>query len=113
MKMYCAGKWVDRPEKLEVNNPYDGSVVDTVPKATAADVEAAITTLVRGAELMRKMSAFDRCHLLRRTAQIMKRREEELGRTISAEEGKILAEARMEASRSGRQSKSRRRKPAA
>ena len=42
MKMFCAGKWVDTAEKLNVNNPYDGSVVDTVPRATAADVDAAL-----------------------------------------------------------------------
>src|SRR5580704_3674554 len=99
MKMFCAGKWVDRTDTLNVNNPFNGLVVDTVPRATAADVDAAIATLVHGAELMRKMSAFDRGHLLRRAAEIMKRREDELARTISAEEGKILAEARLEASR--------------
>jgi acyl-CoA reductase-like NAD-dependent aldehyde dehydrogenase len=99
MKMFCGGKWVDRSDKLDVNNPYDGSVVDTVPRATPADVEAAITTVERGAKLMRKMSAYDRGHLLRRAAEIMQRREDELARTISAEEGKILAEARLEASR--------------
>lgn len=99
MKMFCAAKWVDRAEKLDVNNPYDGSVVDTVPRATPTDIDAAIGTLVRGAEAMRAMSAYDRSNLLRRAAEIMKRREEELARTISAEEGKILAEARLEASR--------------
>jgi glyceraldehyde-3-phosphate dehydrogenase (NADP+) len=100
MKMFCAGKWVDRADTMDVNNPYDGSVVDTVPRATPADVDAAVATLVRGAEAMRKMSAYDRGQMLRRTAEIMKRREDDLARTISAEEGKILAEARLEASRS-------------
>ncbi len=99
MKMFCAGKWVDTAEKLNVNNPYDGTVVDTVPRATAADVDAALATLVRGAEKMRKMSAYDRGNMLRRAAEIMKCREEELARTICSEEGKILAEARLEASR--------------
>ena len=99
MKMFCAGKWVDRTDTLNVNNPFNGSVVDTVPRATPADVDSAVATLVRGAEAMRKMSAYDRGIMLRRAAEIMKRREEELARTISAEEGKILAEARLEASR--------------
>jgi acyl-CoA reductase-like NAD-dependent aldehyde dehydrogenase len=99
MKMFSAGKWVETAEKLDVNNPYDGSLVDTVPRATAADVDAALATLVRGAEKMRTMSAYDRSHLLRRAAESMKRREEELAKTICAEEGKILAEARLEASR--------------
>jgi glyceraldehyde-3-phosphate dehydrogenase (NADP+) len=100
MKMFCAGKWVDRADTMDVNNPYDGSVVDTVPRATPADVDAAVATLVRGAEVMRTMSAYDRGQMLRRAAEIMKRREEELARTISAEEGKVLAEARLEAARS-------------
>jgi acyl-CoA reductase-like NAD-dependent aldehyde dehydrogenase len=100
MKMFCAGEWVDRPEKIDVTNPYDGSVVDTVPKATAADVDRAVATLVHGAQKMRAMSAYDRSLLLRRAAEIMKRREDELARTISREEGKILAEGRLEASRS-------------
>jgi acyl-CoA reductase-like NAD-dependent aldehyde dehydrogenase len=99
MKMFCAGKWAETAEKMDVTNPYDGSVVDTVPKATPADVDAALATLVRGAEKMRKMSAYDRGNLLRRAAEIMKRREEELARTISLEEGKVLAESRLEASR--------------
>src|ERR1700749_1855109 len=99
MKMFSAGKWTETAAKIDVNNPYDGSVIDTVPRATPADVDAALGVLVRGAEKMRKMSGYDRGNLLRRAAEIMKRREEELARTISAEEGKILAEARREASR--------------
>jgi glyceraldehyde-3-phosphate dehydrogenase (NADP+) len=100
MKMFCAGEWVERPEKIDVTNPYDGSVIDTVPKATPADVDRALATLVRGAQKMRAMPAYDRSLLLRRAAEIMKRREDELARTISREEGKILAEGRLEASRS-------------
>ena len=42
MKMFVAGKWVDKSEKIEVRNPFDGSVVDTVPKADAGDVDKAL-----------------------------------------------------------------------
>ena len=35
MKMFVAGKWVDKPEQIEVRNPFDGTVIDTVPKADA------------------------------------------------------------------------------
>jgi glyceraldehyde-3-phosphate dehydrogenase (NADP+) len=100
MKMFCAAEWVDRPEKIDVTNPYDGSVIDTVPKATPADVDRALSTLVEGAKKMRAMPAYDRSLLLRRAAEIMKRREDELARIISREEGKILAEGRLEANRS-------------
>jgi len=99
MRMFVAGEWVDKPEKINVTNPFDGSLVDTVPKGTAADVDRALATLVEGAKLMRRMSAYDRGAILRKAAEIMRRREPELGKTISSEEGKILAEGVFEASR--------------
>lgn len=99
MKFFVAGTWQDRPEKIDVINPYDGKTFDTVPKGTAADVDKALATLVEGAAKMRAMTAWDRCQILRKAAAIMQRREAELAATISREEGKILAEGRIEASR--------------
>jgi len=37
MKMYVAGQWITKPQQIEVRNPYDNSVVDTVPRADLAD----------------------------------------------------------------------------
>jgi len=100
MKMFINGQWVDRDQKIEVLNPFDGSLVDTVPKATAEDVEAAIAGAVRGAEIMRNLPAYDRFKILRRAADLMVERQADLGRTISLEEGKVLGEGVFEASRS-------------
>jgi acyl-CoA reductase-like NAD-dependent aldehyde dehydrogenase len=99
MRMFLHGEWVDRPEKLEVLNPYDNSVVDTVPRASIDDVQAAIAAAVQGAAVMAALPGYERYQILRRTAEIMRRRHEELSRTISLEEGKILAESRLETSR--------------
>jgi len=100
MKMFFNGEWVERDQRIEVLNPFDGSLVETVPKATAEDVEAAIAGAVRGAEIMRNMPAYDRFTILRRAADLMVERQADLGRTISLEEGKILGEGLFEASRS-------------
>lgn len=99
MKMFLGGKWQDKQNKIEVTNPFDGSLVDTVPRGAAQDVDQALAGLVQGAAAMRKMPAYDRAQILRKAAQIMLRREAELAETISREEGKILAESRLEASR--------------
>ncbi|MEX0704445.1 MAG: aldehyde dehydrogenase family protein [Planctomycetales bacterium] len=99
MKSFFAAQWQDKPKRIDVANPFDGSVIDTVPLGSADDVDRALKTLVRGAEIMRKMPAFDRARILRRASEIMTARREELGRTISAEEGKILAEGLFEADR--------------
>src|SRR5262245_58379558 len=100
MKMYLAGQWVDRPGRLEVRHPYDGAVVDTVPAAAPDDAAAAVASAVRGAQAMAGLRGFERYRILYRAAAILESRVEELARTITLEEGKVLAEARVEASRS-------------
>ena len=99
MLMYYQGRWIQKSATIAVRNPFDGSVIDTVPKADAADVEAALNGAVEGAKLMRRTSGYDRSQVLRKAAQLMRERTPELGYTLSAEEGKTLAEGRFEVSR--------------
>ncbi|MBI2360976.1 MAG: aldehyde dehydrogenase family protein [Deltaproteobacteria bacterium] len=99
MKNFLAGEWVDKSKKIEVRNPYDNSVIDAVPKAEAADVERALAFAQRGAKVMAKLSGYERWKILRKAADSMAARNEELGRLISKEEGKIIAEGRGEANR--------------
>jgi acyl-CoA reductase-like NAD-dependent aldehyde dehydrogenase len=99
MKMFLAGSWTDKPKQIEVRNPYDDSVINTVPKGEAADVDRALDFAARGAKTMAKLSGYERWKILRRAADLMAARNEELGRTISSEEGKIIAEGRGEANR--------------
>ncbi len=99
MRMYVAGQWIDKPQTIPVENPYDKSVIDTVPRADRGDVERALESAARGAKVMAKLSGLDRYKILRKAADLMTARQEDLGRTISLEEGKILAEGRLEANR--------------
>jgi acyl-CoA reductase-like NAD-dependent aldehyde dehydrogenase len=99
MKMYVGGRWIDKPQKIEVLNPYDNSVVDTVPKADREDVERALASAERGAKAMEKLSGYERWRILKKAAELMAARTEEMGRLISTEEGKVIAEGRFEASR--------------
>jgi acyl-CoA reductase-like NAD-dependent aldehyde dehydrogenase len=48
MEMLLAGDWVDRSEKIEVQDPFDGTTIDTVPSAGAGDVESALAASVEG-----------------------------------------------------------------
>ncbi|HEV8344076.1 MAG TPA: aldehyde dehydrogenase family protein [Candidatus Binatia bacterium] len=97
--MFLAGKWVDKQQKIEVRNPYDNSVIDTVPKADKNDVERALSFAEQGAKVIAKLSGYERWRILRKAADLIAARNEELGRLISTEEGKILAEGRFEANR--------------
>lgn len=99
MKMYISGKWVEKAETMLVLNPFDQSVIDTVPKASASDVDLAITSAVRGAEAMRKLTSFERYAILRKVADLLAERSEDLARTITMEEGKVITEGRTEVQR--------------
>jgi glyceraldehyde-3-phosphate dehydrogenase (NADP+) len=99
MKMYIGGQWVSRPEEIPARNPFDQSMVDTVPRGTAVDVERAITSAARGASVMGKMPGYERYIILRRTADLMAERAEDLSQTITNEEGKVIAEGRGEVQR--------------
>ena len=99
MKSFIAGEWIDKPKKIEVTNPFDRSVIDSVPRADAGDLEKALGFAERGAKVMAKLSSYERWKILRKAADMIAARNEELGRLISKEEGKIIAEGRGEASR--------------
>ena len=99
MKMYVGTEWSDRPRTVPVINPFDGSTIDTVPRGNAEDVNIAISTAVQGAEEMARIPGYERYHILRRAAQLMEERTEDLGRTITLEEGKTITEGRGEVGR--------------
>ena len=99
MKMFVAGQWVDKAARIEVRNPYDGTLIDTVPRADADDVERALAGAVEGAKIMRNLTGYDRSKILNKAADLMGQHAERLGRLISTEEGKILAEGLFEVSR--------------
>lgn len=99
MKFFLNGSWQDRDEVIEVTNPFDGGVIDTVPKANATDVETALAAAVQGAEVMEALTGYERFEILRRTTDLMRERQEDLAQTLSSEEGKTIGEARLEVDR--------------
>ncbi len=99
MQMYVAGEWRPAAREEEVTNPYDGEVVDTVPVADADDARSAIAAAVEGAAAMRRLTAWERNDALRRAADLLDGRVDDLARTIALEVGKPLAEAQSEAGR--------------
>ncbi|HEV8440849.1 MAG TPA: aldehyde dehydrogenase family protein [Methylomirabilota bacterium] len=99
MKIYVSGQWIDKPQTINVLNPYDNSIIDTVPRADRGDVERALGSAVRGAQAMAKLPGYERWKILKKAAEMIQARNEELGRLISSEEGKVIAEGRLEANR--------------
>jgi glyceraldehyde-3-phosphate dehydrogenase (NADP+) len=99
MKMIIGGQFVDKAETIDVLNPLDGSVVDTVPKGTDEDVKQAIAIAQKGYEINRNLPAHKRMEILYKAAQLMEERYEELAVTIASEGSKTITEARKEVGR--------------
>jgi len=99
MEMLIAGKWIDKDEKIEVRNPYDNSLVDTVPSGDSDDIDRAISAAVEGYRVNRDMPVHERIRILRRAADIIEENSEEFARTIATEGSKTIKEARKEVMR--------------
>lgn len=99
MKMLIGGKWVDKTNKIDVLNPFDNSIVDTVPYGTADDIDKAIEIAQKGYEINRDLPTHKRISILKKTAEIMQSRYEELAVTIASEGSKTIKEARKEVGR--------------
>ena len=101
MKMLLDGQWVDRKEKIDVIDPFDNSLIDTVPRASKQDVETVLGAAVRGFEITKRMTVYQRAQILYKTAQIINDRREEFAKIIAREGSKTIREARKEATRCG------------
>jgi len=99
MKMLIGGKWIDKTKKIDVLNPFDNSLVDTVPYGTIDDINKAIEVAQKGYEINRNLPTHKRISILKKTADIMESRYEELAKTIASEGSKTINEARKEVGR--------------
>ncbi len=99
MKMLLDGRWVERDHKIEVRDPFDDSVVDTVPAGSREDADLALGAAVRGFEVTRRMTVCDRAQVLYRAANVISGRLEEFATVIAREGSKTIREARKEAGR--------------
>jgi len=65
MQLFLNGEWTGLSGTVEVANPYDESVIDTVPSASSANIASAIDNLPEGAVAMCNMSAHQRVDISR------------------------------------------------
>lgn len=99
MKMLIGERWMDKDEKIDVRNPFNNELVDTVPSADKEDVEAALRAAEEGFKTNRDLPVHRRISILYKAADIIRNRQEEFARTIATEGSKTIREARKEVSR--------------
>jgi succinate-semialdehyde dehydrogenase/glutarate-semialdehyde dehydrogenase len=79
-----------------VVNPATGETLGQLPLADAADLDRALLTAQRGFRMWREATPRQRAAVLAGAARLMNDRQEEIARNATLEEGKTLAEARLE-----------------
>jgi succinate-semialdehyde dehydrogenase/glutarate-semialdehyde dehydrogenase len=97
-RLLIGGEWVEASGsgRFDVTNPANGEVVGSTPDATADDVRAAIDAAADALPGWRNTTALVRARLLRKSAEVMRERADEIGRLMTLEQGKPLPEAKGE-----------------
>jgi succinate-semialdehyde dehydrogenase / glutarate-semialdehyde dehydrogenase len=96
--MLIGGEWRQAAAgaEIEVVNPATEDVVGAVPAGDVADVELAVETAKRAFPGWAATDVEQRAHILAKAATLIEERASELAATLTAEQGKPLAEARGE-----------------
>lgn len=95
LALYIDGEFIagDRHKTQDVVNPATGEVVGTLPLATQTDLDHALTSSQRAFETWKLSSPMDRSAILRKVGELSRERAEAIGRNITLDQGKPLAEA--------------------
>ncbi|MGE0154308.1 MAG: phosphonoacetaldehyde dehydrogenase [Reyranellaceae bacterium] len=94
--MRIAGRKVDAEDAIEVFNPWDNSVVGTVPKGTKAHAAQAFEI---AAKYKPKLTRYERQKILMATGEKLAARRDEIARLITAETGLSLKDSVYEVGR--------------
>ncbi|WP_209599219.1 NAD-dependent succinate-semialdehyde dehydrogenase [Ruegeria sp. HKCCSP351] len=93
-KAYIGGQWVDGDNgTFDVTNPARGDVVAKVADVSRAQVAGAIAQAEAAQKEWAKLTGKERAATLRRWFDLMMENAEDLGKILTAEQGKPLAEA--------------------
>lgn len=95
---YIDGTWqnADSGQAIKVNNPATNEILGTVPKMGAAETRRAIEAADKALPAWRALTAKERSNKLRRWFELMIENQDDLGRLMTLEQGKPLAEAKGE-----------------
>jgi len=106
MDAYFFGSFINGEERkdgrkeMEVFNPFNNEVIGKIFCATSEDIKDAVNTAQQVfLDTMKKMPAYERSKILRKTADLLEGKAEEFANLLSLEAGKPIRESRGEVTR--------------
>ena len=95
LNLYIDGQFMHGGGRREqdVVNPATNQVIARLPHATREDLDKALSSAQRAFESWRKTSPMERSKILRKVAELARERAADIGRAMTMDQGKPLAEA--------------------
>ncbi len=95
LRLYIDGEFIAAQGRREqdVFDPATGEVIGKLPHATREDLDRALAAAQRAFPAWRDTSPLERSRILRKAADLLRERAPEIGRNITLDQGKPLAEA--------------------
>lgn len=100
MRMLINGALIDRNEKIDVKNPADNSIIDTVPHGNIEDAKSAISAAYQAKKAMEDTSSRKISKILYDIHQDLSARLNEFAELITLETGKPIKDSKSEMNRS-------------
>ena len=97
---FIDGKWQqsEGKETYDVINPATEEVIGKASKASSKDVDKALKSAEKGFAVWKKFSPWDRATIIRKIADLMRKKNNELAKWMTLETGKPMAESLAEVS---------------
>lgn len=98
LDLYIDGKFTkgDSGVSSDVVNPSKDSVLGKLPHAKKAELDAALAAADKGFKTWKRVSAFERAKILRKAADLLRTRADDIAKVLTQEQGKVLIEAKIE-----------------
>ncbi len=99
LHLHIDGEWLGAGTRRthRVINPANGATLGELPLVDTADLDRALAAAERGYRLWKRATAEERGRVLKGAAQLIRQRAEHIAQAATLEEGKTLAETRIEA----------------
>jgi succinate-semialdehyde dehydrogenase/glutarate-semialdehyde dehydrogenase len=98
LEHYIDGTWLQPSSGTgqDVINPAKDTLLARLGHVSRADLDKALAAADKGFRTWRRVSAFERGKILRKAADLLRARADDIAKTLTLEQGKILLEAKLE-----------------
>ena len=98
LKLYIDGQWLNGEGRKgeDVVNPATGKVLGHLPHASKSDLDMALGAAQKGFQVWKNTSAYERGKIMRKAADLLRERVEQVATAQTMEQGKSINESRIE-----------------